>query len=127
MRGGAALCCFLLIMNACGSKDSKTGDTVKELNAELDRLTKTVTDFVQTAQVPEELKKLQQFEYKVIEIPRATPSPDVENRLNELGKERWDCTLGGSSATIESLTFYCKRRPDTPLKYVPKTFLGSGM
>jgi len=123
---GLILCASLL--GACGGDRSSSKDTLKQVSSQVDELTRSIGDFVTRSEVPEEFKKLQQFEYKIVSLPAAISGIDLETELNKLGKERWDCfhfekRLSGEISELEA---FCKRRPDTPLKYVPKTFIGGG-
>jgi hypothetical protein len=115
-----------LICVACDSAEKQSNEAVKELNSQLDKLSTTVSEFVKSAEVPEEVKKLQQFEYKVVALPATLTAEDIQQKLAELGKERWDCFFV-DRAQPETLTFYFKRRPDTPLKYVPRGIWGAGL
>ncbi len=74
----------------------------------------------------QEIKKLRQFEYKVFDMPSTTSNEDLEIALNKLGVDRWECSAPRITVQKEStqtfFKFFCKRRPFTPLRYVPRTF-----
>lgn len=115
----------LLVSGCDSSRPAK--EAVRDLEKQLDTLSKSVSDFVQDPSIPEEVKKLQQFEYQIVTVPGDVAPAALEATLSELGKNRWDCfhverlTRGEK----QELMLFLKRRPDTPLKYVPKTILGS--
>ncbi|MCC6954952.1 MAG: hypothetical protein IT290_12615 [Deltaproteobacteria bacterium] len=74
----------------------------------------------------EELKKLGQFEYRVVTLADGLSEEVLERDLNTLGKEGWECF---STQEVErnggpALRFFCKKRPFTPLRFVPQTLLG---
>ncbi|HQH27138.1 MAG TPA: hypothetical protein PLP17_07055, partial [Oligoflexia bacterium] len=53
----------------------------------------------------------------------------IEGTLNEFGKNRWDCfDVEKAAPTAEepagSLVVFCKRMPETPLRYVPQSLIG---
>ena len=114
---------FIVLCSGCGGPQKN--ETVKELNSQLEQLSNSVTDYVKTAEAPEELKKLQQYEYSLVQLPVKSAPEEIEHKLNELGKARWDC-FHIEKNDDGQFTFYLKRRPDTPLKYVPRGFIGGG-
>lgn len=73
-----------------------------------------------------EFKKLQQVEYHVVSLDGEQPE-QIERQLNELGKERWDCFHISQQSKLSGVAIvaFCKRRPDTPLSYVPQTLIRS--
>ncbi len=114
-----------LFTAACNFDSKETKKTVNEIGNEVQQLTRTVSNYINQAEAPAELKKLQQFEYKVVTFPPEVEATELENSLAELGKERWDCFhVDRIGAKDPALMVMCKRRPDTPLKYVPKTIIG---
>ena len=78
-----------------------------------------------------EVDKLYQLEYTVVSFPLTSSAQRLEGALDELGKKRWDCfhverslkenAQGEKSA---ALLVFCKRLPETFLRYVPKQFIG---
>jgi hypothetical protein len=67
-----------------------------------------------------EMEKLFTFEYRVLEIPTASTSEEIQKILELAGKERWDCFHIESQNA--SLRIFCKRNPKTALKYIPRVF-----
>lgn len=73
-----------------------------------------------------ELSKLRQFEYRVVTFPLDAADASIEAKLNALGQEFWECfdtertEISGDGA----IRVFCRRRPDTPLRFVPSTILG---
>lgn len=129
----AALCAALL---GCDSK-SKTA----EIQNQLANLTKSVSDLVgdssTTKDAMEEFKKLQQFEYKLQSFPADTMPIELEAALNRLGKERWECFHVEKRMSVESkepdvaraarpeIVLFCKRRPETPLRFIPRGLISA--
>ena len=104
------------ILFGCESKSVQSA--YDEARGSFDELI-PLKDKAQTA-AKEEVSKLFTFEYKVAEIDNSASSAQVEALLSGLGRERWECfdsaPLGGK------LRFFCKRKPDTVLKYIPRAF-----
>lgn len=68
----------------------------------------------------EEVEKLFTFDYRVVEFDKSLPATDLELKLNELGKERWECFHVEPRESV--LQFFCSRRPKTYLRYIPRVF-----
>ena len=64
----------------------------------------------------EELEKLFRWEYRVVEIPLAASSGELEARLRDLGAENWDCFSIILNGDLSRVT--CKRRPASALSYL---------
>lgn len=96
------------------------------------QITELIDGVMKNSDVPiGELKKLHQFEYQVIRMSRDSSPKAIEGALDELGKQRWDCfhiekqTLRDAEGQKRKVfTFFCKRRIETPLQYVPRSILG---
>ena len=75
-----------------------------------------------------EVEKLQQREYLVRGLPIDASAARIEDTLNELGKDRWDCSAvekpSSSGEKPAALLLLCKRIPETLLRYVPQSILG---
>ncbi len=71
----------------------------------------------------DELKKLEEIEYRIISINSDTAPEEVITRLNEAGKEHWDCFHVQPKEENEVLDFFCKRRTHSALRYIPRTML----
>ena len=73
-------------------------------------------------QTLEEVKKLHQIEYKVVSIPLDQNASEIEQTLNLLGKDRWDCSqfkpLAISNDTEQKIMALCKRPVYTPIRYL---------
>ena len=120
----------LLVASAfCGC--DKAADT-KELQRQVGDLTKTVTDYVGEAETTKEamteISKLQQYEYKILTVPADTTPVALQSSLNELGRERWDCfhvekRLNPAEPAKSELAMFCKRRPETPLRFIPRNLI----
>ena len=135
----------LLLASGCDSK-SKAGDIQNQLAT----LTKSVSDLVgdstTTQEAMEEFRKLQQYEYKLQSFPANTLPIELEASLNRLGKERWECfhvekrigqaapPSAADSTRPEAepqeiarpeIVLFCKRRPETPLRFIPRGLLSA--
>lgn len=72
----------------------------------------------------EELSKLYSWEYVVKEFNWDTPTEKMNEELVALGRDRWECfaTVNEASKT----RIFCKRRPETYLKYLSHVVPGLG-
>lgn len=68
----------------------------------------------------EEIQRVFAVEYLVVELKSDINLGDLQNKLSEMGKERWDCFSQISSQ--EHLRLLCKRRPISALR----TLIGVG-
>lgn len=79
---------------------------------------KEISQDPQTKQALEEVEKLFQLEYRVVEFAVDKSSADIEKELAQLGQQRWDCF---NAVPLASKTLiYCKRRPTSYLRYLEK-------
>jgi len=110
--------------------NEKASELTKEISTESEEIARAVSEKVgellkdSTDSLPaKEVKKLSQFEYRVFEMPVDSSNEDFESELNALGQERWECfdvkPLVSEEEGTGSFLFFCKRRPFTPLKFVP--------
>ncbi len=110
--------------------NDKASELTKDISEETEEIANAVSDKIgeilkgSTDSLPaKEVKKLSQFEYKVFEMPVDSANEDFQDELNSLGQERWDCfdvkPLVSDEEGSSSFLFFCKRRPFTPLKFVP--------
>ena len=67
-----------------------------------------------------EIKKLSQWEYKIVEVSEYASAEEITSQLSELGKERWNCFHTSSRQTQKLIRLWCKRQPFTPLRFVPR-------
>ncbi len=63
----------------------------------------------------EELQKIWAMEYKTIKVTHSDLT-ELDEKLNELGKERWDCYH--VSEDREGKVFYLKRRKSNAVRYL---------
>lgn len=75
-----------------------------------------------TGQATEEVEKLFIFEYEVFEVDRSKSAKELTGILQQHGKERWECFY--IEQLVDSLRIYCKRRPKSYLRYIPRWFPG---
>lgn len=78
-----------------------------------------------------EVDKLHQLEYTVLSLPADGSAQLIEGALDELGRKRWDCFHVEKSTQVNrkgihsaKLLVFCKRLPETFLRYIPKNFIG---
>ena len=110
---------------------SNPEDTAK-LNRVVDDLTRKISDAGDSLQkyapdtnevsqmTSEEISKLFSFEYLVKDMDDSLSPSQMGMELQRLGLERWECfnTLQIGS----KLRFFCKRHPETYLRYIPRVF-----
>ncbi len=112
---------------SCKEIRDNTPQEISKLKDQVTELTDSMKEYFDSPSAPSEIKKLYQYEYKVLQYPIKN-LPLIEQHLAELGKERWDC-FDTEKLLIEEkeplLIVFCKRKPETPLKYIPKTLIGS--
>lgn len=115
-----------LVLLAEGCDPSGNGD-LESLNSQLKQLLKQAEQKIdglapQTKEVTEatsqEVEKLFVFEYKVAELKKEAGTAEIEGALQQLGQDRWECFAADRSDKV--LRFYCKRRPKTYLRYIPR-------
>lgn len=68
----------------------------------------------------DEIEKLHALEYRVEEIPWSSEIDELNQRLAELGRDRWDCFHLERAFDVNRI--YCKRRPKSYLRYIPRVF-----
>jgi hypothetical protein len=128
-------CFFLLLLPMIVMTASCNAQPDSSNNSAADDLKKKIVEgferLVKNQDVPlKEIEKLQQREYTVIRLPFDTPMEKIEGTLNEFGKNRWDCfhiekvPPSNREEKVGSFLFFCKRMPETPLRYVPQSILG---
>jgi len=137
---------FILCVSACKDSDSSSvsdpaapaentatkasdlslNEVFSNLNDQLDRASDNVQEAVAPhterlhAKTKEEVQKLFQWEYKVVDVPATTSASSMEARLNELGEEGWECDSAQNSVSVIRVS--CKRKPPSALaylKYIP--------
>jgi hypothetical protein len=133
MRLLALVCAFLLPLVACESPDKQAvrkrigeaQETIKQLT---DATDSTLPDIKKLSpdDALNEVKKLRQFEYKVVTFPVNATAEAITAKLAPEGIDGWECfaahTLKGADGT-DQLGLFCRRRPETPLRFVPQSFL----
>ncbi len=107
----------------------------KEAARKIDALQRNVEDLISsndtlknlsTEDASTELKKLRQFEYRIFSLPAGVNDDQIEAALNLHGKNFWECFDVERVSKEEGveLRFFCKRKPETLLRYLPQTLLG---
>lgn len=113
---------------SCKELRDNTPQEISKLKDQVSELTDSLSGYiVDSPSASTEIKKLYQYEYKILQYPIKNLQL-LEGHLSELGKERWDCFDTEkliSEGNEPLLIIFCKRKPETPLKYIPKTLLGS--
>lgn len=121
-------CLFLFSLSPSLSACDQVEPHTKELEHQVRNLGNAVGDIIDNREVPlDELAKLQRYEYKLLRIPQTGDDKEVELQLGLMGHERWDCspmptTIENFKTPEVSYLFLCKRRPDTPLRFIPRYF-----
>lgn len=123
----SALIFLLLFIAACQSKDSErqfkelTQDLQRAADQTMQKLGKLASDPGQISDLTsDEIEKLFVFEYTVVDLPAAATSREMEVKLTQLGADRWECFHIERSGDV--IRFFCKRRPKTYLRYIPRLF-----
>ncbi|HMO17083.1 MAG TPA: hypothetical protein PKA63_00485 [Oligoflexia bacterium] len=76
----------LLTLNSCDGNAPRIPNSLEK------KIEETFTELTENSTIPiDEFKKLSQLEYKLITFPLDTPSGEIESRLSDIGKDRWDC------------------------------------
>jgi hypothetical protein len=125
--------------NGSNFNDSNSENLNKKIE---DAIQSTFGDLGRTSKPHiEEFNKLSQIEYKVEIFQNDSSKTEIENRLNQLGKERWDCFssfeksifINNKNDSYENTrsrnisketVILCKRMPETVLRYLPKSLIG---
>jgi hypothetical protein len=128
-------CFFLLLLSTIAMTASCNAQPDSSGNGSTEELKKKIFEgfgrLMKNQDVPlKEIEKLQQREYTVIRLPIDTSTEKIEGTLNEFGKNRWDCfhiekvPPSSREEKVGSFLFFCKRMPETPLRYVPQSLIG---
>lgn len=97
-----------------------------------EQIRKGIKQYIGESSKPvEEVKKLSKWEYQVFSVKIEDSPSKMQSALNDIGEKRWECfhtekifTKGSNGERVGKLFFFCKRKPDTLLKYIPKSLLG---
>lgn len=89
----------------------KAGEKIDQLSSSKEQVSEMTS---------EEFEKLSIFEYKIEELPLKSETAEIEQLLSNLGKQRWECF--DVLQTEKTLRIFCKRRPETYLRYIPRIF-----
>ena len=117
----------LLLLPGCSKTDDSKFSPSADLNS--DEILKSVQEMYEKAkrsgeQVPEsiydwtkeDLNKINDWEYKVVAVMKSE-MPEVENILNETGKNRWQCFWVDKEKG--RAVFYFRRQARSYLKTLP--------
>lgn len=118
---------IMLILSACEPpiNENELDQLKRELDQSLESAKRKIDELTPSkerisSETSEEFAKLNRFEYKVVEFDKSLPAAELESKLGELGNEAWECFHITTGEKI--LTVFCKRRPKTYLRYVPRMF-----
>jgi len=106
------------------AKDTFQAAKEKLSESAKDGLKKLDPNSPEATMAKEEIAKLFQIEYRVVELDGDLSTPALEKTLVELGKDRWDCFQAGSERS--KLRLICKRHPPTYLRYLPQLLRSFG-
>lgn len=104
------------------SAKKKGGASSKELREKVEKLYKQAKDSGEdvpsdvTAWLKKDIEYMSRWFYKVESVIAVTDK-DIEKRLNELGKERWECFQ--VIRDRDTYRLFCKRRKRSYLSMVP--------
>ena len=94
------------------------GISVKEASNAVSDATSVVAPHAEALRemTSDELKKLSRWEYRVSELPSSTGAMQLEEHLNTLGRDGWEC----SAPTVygDKLRTVCKKQPRAVLQYL---------
>ena len=110
------LCAFSLTACDKDRNSSPLDEISKQMGSAYDSARKEVT-----SRTEEEIEKLFNFEYKVVEIDRGNSAEQLQDELNKLGQDRWDCFH--AETADKTLKMFCKRRPKSYLRYLIPSLL----
>lgn len=115
----------LAALSACKAPDREESlsRVEREVKQALAEIGKKVDDYAPAAKevkksTTAEIEKLFVFEYKVFDLGDDTSLSKIEEQLQKLGEERWECFHIERFET--RLSAFCKRRPKTYLRYIPR-------
>lgn len=98
----------------------QVGRLVDQASHSLSPLTPDTTELQRGTS--EEIAKLFIFEYTVFDIPSSASPQEMQSTLMKVGQDRWECF---ASTPLETkLRFFCKRRPQSYLHFIPRWFPG---
>ena len=118
---------FTTFLCSCEIESGKPSTATEEVQQQI---TEAIDQYVVKGKSIEELKKLHQIEYKVFTLPIDNSLAKLEGVLSRMGKEKWDCyhiervSVIREERKVGRLLFFCKRKYDTLLRYVPQSLLG---
>jgi hypothetical protein len=102
----------VLLLTACEDSDK----TINQLTKGITEIKEQIATGKIEDTANEEIDKLHTFEYKVLEFSLITSSLEIEQKLAQLGQDRWECF---SVEVIQtSIKVFCKRKPKTYLRYL---------
>lgn len=112
---------LLFTVPGCKSDPANEGSIlIDELQKTIENLKSRVSTTELDSLANQEVEKLFTFEYTVKELPIESTGTEINETLSELGLERWECFHVEEKTTF--IRLYCKRRPKTYLRYVPRMF-----
>ena len=103
--------CLLLAFSAACEK-AQLSDLEKEAKEVVDGARMKAKELGELSE--EEIQKIWAIEYKTIRVSHTEQSV-LDEKLNKLGKERWDCYHVSEDG--EGRVFYLKRRESNALRY----------
>ena len=114
---------LFLFSSSCNNKQEELTQQIQQ------KIETAISEISKNPNQPiEEIQKLSQLDYKTVIFPLEIESEKIDETLNKLGQERWDCSTGftrpRSAPNSPELVIICKRTPETVLRFVPKSILG---
>lgn len=109
------LCTSLTLLGGCRSAGEDVSKVLEALQQSISRNAPDTTSIQNMAS--DEVTKLFAIEYKIIEVTTDLKTTELEAKLNELGKERWECApMHGVGLEEGSPRLLCRRLPVSYLK-----------
>lgn len=124
LRAASLFLILILVVSGCDSKQTtELQKTIEEkVSGAIDEISKNSSPPL------EEVKKLSQLEYHMEAFDLESEPNIVKEKLNDLGKERWDCFSSfarpRSKPETPEMVVLCKRMPETVLRHVPRSLFG---
>lgn len=117
-----ALTCLTVAILGCQRHEASTTEAVNQLRTAIAAAQQKLADLTPnrddlSTATSREIEKLVAVEYRVVVLDGGIESGELERKLNELGKDRWECFAGGATPP-GGLRFICRRWPLSYLKVI---------
>jgi hypothetical protein len=116
-------CVLAFSLSACQKNDSDTQSVLNPFNSSVEDITSTLDSTTKETReqigkyAEEEIKKFLTIEYRVFSLSTKLSDQEIEEQLQKIGKERWNCFH--IEIVDDQSRFYCNRLPISALKLFP--------